>query len=235
MLNVEKHRQVLFNILRDIYKSSISYNLGFKGGTMLYFFYGLDRFSVDLDFDLLEEEKSGEIYSEIKDILQKYGTIKDEMDKNFTMYFLLDYGKNEKNIKIEISKRSSKTEEYQWKNFYGTDVLTMKIEDMFANKLVASTQRGGVANRDFYDIFFLLKEGFSFNREIIQKKAGKEATLYLEDLMNFLKKYKPFRGMTDGLGELLTKEKKLWVKQNLKEELVGQLQFLVDEMEKRGK
>lgn len=235
MLNVEKHRQMLFNILRDIYKSSISYNLGFKGGTMLYFFYGLDRFSVDLDFDLLEEEKSGEVYSEIKGILQKYGTIKDEMDKNFTMYFLLDYGKNEKNIKIEISKRPNKKEEYQWKNFYGTDVLTMKIEDMFANKLVASTQRRGVANRDFYDIFFLIKEGFSFNCEIIQEKTGKDATLYLEELMNFLKKYKPSRGMTDGLGELLTKEKKLWVKQNLKEELVGQLQFLVDEMEKRGK
>jgi predicted nucleotidyltransferase component of viral defense system len=232
MLNVEKHRRMLFNILRDIYKSSSSYNFGFKGGTMLYFFYGLDRFSIDLDFDLLEEEKSGEVYNEIRDILQKYGTIKDEMDKNFTMYFLLDYERNEKNIKIEISKRSSKTEEYQWKNFYGTDVLTMKIEDMFANKLVASTQRKGVANRDFYDIFFLLKGGFSFNEEIIQEKTGKEAVLYLKDLLNFLKKYKPARGMTDGLGELLTKEKKLWVKQNLKKELISQLEFLIDEMSK---
>lgn len=108
----------------------------------------------------------------------------------------------------------------------------MKIEDMFANKLVASTQRKGVANRDFYDIFFLLKRGFSFNEEIIQEKTGKEAVLYLKSLLNFLKKYKPARGITDGLGELLTKEKKLWVKQDLKKELIGQLEFLINEMSK---
>ena len=53
MLNKKKHRQVMFEILRDIYRSELGFYLGFKGGTMLYFFYNLNRFSVDLDFDLL--------------------------------------------------------------------------------------------------------------------------------------------------------------------------------------
>ena len=40
-------------ILKDIYTDvSISPLLGLKGGTCAYFFYGLPRFSVDLDFDL---------------------------------------------------------------------------------------------------------------------------------------------------------------------------------------
>ena len=42
-------------ILKDIYTDvSIAPLLGFKGGTCAYLFYGLPRFSVDLDFDLLE-------------------------------------------------------------------------------------------------------------------------------------------------------------------------------------
>ena len=41
-------------ILKDIYTdASISSLLGFKGGTCVYLFYNLPRFSVDLDFDLL--------------------------------------------------------------------------------------------------------------------------------------------------------------------------------------
>lgn len=52
MLNQIKHRFVLFNLIEDIYQSKLGFCLGFKEGTMAYFFYGLDRFSVDLDFDL---------------------------------------------------------------------------------------------------------------------------------------------------------------------------------------
>lgn len=57
MLNRTKHRLILFNIIRDIYKNKIGAFLGFKGGTMAYFFYGLDQFSVNLDFDLLNLKK----------------------------------------------------------------------------------------------------------------------------------------------------------------------------------
>jgi len=55
MLNREKHQLIMGQILKDIYTNiSISSLLGFKGGTCAYFFYDLPRFSVDLDFDLLE-------------------------------------------------------------------------------------------------------------------------------------------------------------------------------------
>ena len=45
-------------ILKDVYTDvSIAPLLGFKGGTCAYFFYGLPRFSVDLDFDLFSQDE----------------------------------------------------------------------------------------------------------------------------------------------------------------------------------
>jgi predicted nucleotidyltransferase component of viral defense system len=54
-INLTAHKTILFQILKDIYKETrISPYLGFKGGTAASLFYGLDRFSVDLDFDLTD-------------------------------------------------------------------------------------------------------------------------------------------------------------------------------------
>jgi predicted nucleotidyltransferase component of viral defense system len=49
-----KHKMYLIQILTDIYSDrELSVALGFKGGTAAMLFYGLPRFSVDLDFNLL--------------------------------------------------------------------------------------------------------------------------------------------------------------------------------------
>ena len=59
-------------ILKDIYTDiSIGPLLGFKGGTCAYFFYNLPRFSVDLDFDLLEvsEENKNETIFMLKNYI----------------------------------------------------------------------------------------------------------------------------------------------------------------------
>jgi predicted nucleotidyltransferase component of viral defense system len=57
-LNIPTHKTILFQILKDIYSdTTIAPFLGFKGGTATLLFYNLDRFSVDLDFDLLDESK----------------------------------------------------------------------------------------------------------------------------------------------------------------------------------
>ena len=68
----------MLQILRDIYSDlELANYLGFKGGTALMFFYGLPRFSVDLDFNLLKPEKENEVYQKVKTILLKYGKIDD--------------------------------------------------------------------------------------------------------------------------------------------------------------
>jgi len=53
MIDIQTHRLFMIKILKDIYSNfELSSLLGFKGGTALYLFYELPRFSVDLDFNL---------------------------------------------------------------------------------------------------------------------------------------------------------------------------------------
>jgi predicted nucleotidyltransferase component of viral defense system len=89
MLDQSKHRTILFNILKDIYQSPLKSQMMFKGGTLCYFYYQLGRFSTDLDFDYLGTESP---MNSIRTILQQYGSIKDEYEKQWTYFFLLDYG-----------------------------------------------------------------------------------------------------------------------------------------------
>jgi predicted nucleotidyltransferase component of viral defense system len=63
--------------------------LGFKGGTAAYLFYGLERFSTDLDFDLLSSDKEDFIFETINNILARYGTIKKARKKRYNIFFLL--------------------------------------------------------------------------------------------------------------------------------------------------
>ena len=70
MLSIVKHRVILVQILKDIYSDiEISSSLGFKGGTAVYLFYKLNRFSVDLDFNLLDEEKEQIVFDKINKII----------------------------------------------------------------------------------------------------------------------------------------------------------------------
>ncbi|MDQ7022644.1 MAG: nucleotidyl transferase AbiEii/AbiGii toxin family protein [Candidatus Gracilibacteria bacterium] len=74
MLNREKHRQIMYNILTEIFSGDLSKYLAFKGGTACYFLHNLDRFSTDLDFDLINSEIN--IDEKLIEILKKYGEIK---------------------------------------------------------------------------------------------------------------------------------------------------------------
>ncbi len=76
-LDQNKHKTILVRILKDIYsRPGINAILGFKGGTAANLLYDLDRFSVDLDFDLLESGKEDFIFEEVKSILQRHGRLK---------------------------------------------------------------------------------------------------------------------------------------------------------------
>ncbi|MFA4817196.1 MAG: nucleotidyl transferase AbiEii/AbiGii toxin family protein [Parcubacteria group bacterium] len=229
MIDIKLHRKYLFNILSDIYSSPVGAYLGFKGGTMFYYFQSLDRFSVDLDFDLLDETKANTVQQKIKEILEKYGEIIDEKDKFFNIFLLLSYQKGQQGIKVEISKRNSALSRYETKNFYGKSATVLNIEDAFAQKLVAATDRKRTASRDFYDIYFLLKNNFNFNEKIIQERTGKDAVSYFRDLKKFIGKNITERSILAGLGELMDPKQKDWAKKNLKKELLSQINFWLSE------
>jgi len=109
MLNKEKHRQIMYNILIDIFTSDLSKNLAFKWWTVCYFLHELDRFSTDLDFDFIWEYKN--IDDEIIFILKKYWDIK-KTGRNLT----LSYWKRDINIKanklVALTERNTNRDIY---------------------------------------------------------------------------------------------------------------------------
>lgn len=75
MLNITKHRIILLQILKDIYNDiSIAPILGLKGDTACFLFYNLPRFSIDLDFDLLDLKKEKFIFEKVGQNLNESGS-----------------------------------------------------------------------------------------------------------------------------------------------------------------
>lgn len=229
MLNKEKHQLIMGQVLKDIYTDvSISPLLGFKGDTCTYFFYNLPRFSVDLDFDLLEvtEENQKMVFEKIVAILSKYGTIKDQYIKRFTVFALLSYGDEDHNVKVEINVRKlaeNMKDLYEMKEYLGISMMVAKKDYLLAGKLAALTLRTETAMRDIFDIQYFAKNHWDINAEVIKNFTGKTVKEYLPDCVAFIEKVKDSQ-MLQGLGELIDNEKqKDWVRNHLKADAIFML------------
>jgi len=229
-LNQITHKTILIRILKDIYSHpEIGPVLGFKGGTAAYLFYDLDRFSVDLDFDLLASDKEDFVFDAIKRLLEKYGKVKTADKKRFSLIFILAYEDKEldaQNVKVEINKRNFGSK-YEIKSYLGIPIKVMVKEDMAANKLVAFYERIGKTNRDVYDSWFFLSNAWPINREIVEKRTAMTFRDFLCACIEMLKLMSN-KNMLSGMGELISDKQKAWVKSKLKEELLFQLQLLLN-------
>ena len=226
-MNINKHRFYLTQILTAIYSErELARCLGFKGGTALMIFHNLPRFSVDLDFDLLETEKADQVYTKVKNILLKYGTIKDEAQKFYGDLLALDYEHGERNLKIDISHRKFDNE-YEIKNLLGISVKTMKINDMFAHKLVALLGRKEIADRDIFDCWWFMRHQTPVKTSIIEKLTQKKYSDYMQECIHAMENL-PKRSLLYGLGELLEQDMKTFVRNKLRTEILTLLRFYKD-------
>lgn len=213
-LNIPVHKNILLQILKDIYSdTSIAPYLGFKGGTAAYIFYDLDRFSVDLDFDLLDETKKDQVFSRIEKIVKNYGQIKETRKKRFNLFFLISYEEKAQNIKIEINRRMFGSQ-YEMKTYLGISMLVMTEKDMFAHKLMAMHERMGKSNRDIFDVWFFAKNHWLINKKIVEERSGMPFAELLDKCIIQLEKTTS-RNILDGMGELLSEKQKDWVKADL--------------------
>ncbi len=226
MLNKEKHQLIMGQILRDIYSdTSVSSLIGLKGGTCAYFFYGLSRFSADLDFDLFSTDKAIQklVHEKIGGMLVRYGEVKDNYIKRNTIFFLLSYGDADHNIKVEVSVRiltSEIKEHYEVKEYLGISMLAGKKDYLFASKLSALTDRKMLAMRDIYDIWFFAKNNWDINTEVVKARTGKTIKEHIADCIPVIEAVKD-NEILRGLAELLLDEKeKAWVKNHLRKEVV---------------
>ena len=213
------HKNILFQILKDICSdTTIAPLLGFKGGTAAFMFYDLKRFSVDLDFDLLDESKEDYIFDRIKQIAKKYGSIKEMERKRFNLLFVLSYEDKARKIKIEINRRSFGSR-YELKTYLGVSMLVMVREDMFAHKLMAMHERIGKTSRDIYDVWFFLEHRWQINKAIVEQRAGMSFLVVLQKCLDQLEKMNN-RNILGGLGDLLTEPQKDWARTKLRTETI---------------
>ena len=223
-LDISLHKTILFQILKDIYSdTSISPFLGFKGGTAAMMFYNLDRFSTDLDFDLLDESSQKHVFDRMSTIVKKYGSLKESHQKHYSLFLLLSYEDKAHNIKIEINRRQFGSK-YEIKTYLGVPMLVMVPQDMFAHKLMAMYERVGKTSRDIYDVWFFLTHRFPINKDIVKQRAGMPYDQLIDRSVAKLESVNN-RDILKGIGELLTPSQKDWAKAKLRTETISLLQL----------
>lgn len=223
-MDINKHRFFMMQVLKDVYSDPVLANcLGFKGGTALMFFYGLPRFSVDLDFNLIDKSKEKTVYEKVRDTLLKYGKIEDEAMKFYGPILVLDYGMGERKLKVEISKREFDNH-YEIKNLLGIEMLVMTLPDMFAHKLCALLDRSELTGRDIFDCWFFLQRHTPLNAAIVEKRMEKPLADHLQACIERLEATSDTRLM-NGLGELTDGKMKSFTRTKLRNETIQLLQF----------
>jgi len=225
-MDFNKHKFFMLQILRDVYSDlELANALVFKGGTALMFFYDLPRSSVDLDFNLIRnsKEKEMEIYHKLRNILLKYGKIDDEAQKFFGPILVLNYGKGERKLKVEVSNRQHDSR-YDVKSFMGINMLVMTLADMFSNKLCALLDRNELTNRDIFDCWFFMENRTPVNINLVENRMKMPFPNYLQNCIDTIEKF-PNKNLLDGLGDLVNPNLKTFIRNKLRSEIVTLLRF----------
>lgn len=218
MFDKNLHRTIMAEVLKAFYSDSqIGSFLGFKGETAAYFFYNLPRISVDLDFDLLDEDKKLTVFEAIKNIIPKFGEVMEATEKRYTLFFLLRYKLGFRNLKIEISKRKP-IKKYSVNSFMGIPILVGEKDGALSGKLSAFLTRREFAARDAFDLWFFLKQGWDIDTEDLKLQTGLTTKEALNKALNQTLKIKK-EVMLNGLGELVEENQKNWIKDKLLKDL----------------
>ncbi len=176
--------------LSDLILLSISRNtkdeLVFKGGTCLFKFYKLDRFSEDLDFTLQKNFDIEKLLKKIVSDLNMFGAeceikrVKHVQDSVLVTLKIKGplYMGDEKTVatmRIDINTKSTVelkplVEKYVslYPDIPTFSLLVMQEKEILAEKVRAILTRGKA--RDIYDLWFLLRKGVDFDSELVRKK-----------------------------------------------------------------
>ena len=224
-----KHKVQLTRLLTalvdDLY---ISRWTQFKGGTCAAMLGYLDRFSVDLDFDIDKKADTTIVESTLKKIYSSLGfTIQNKSAQ--TLFYLLKYPspKGERNtLKLSFMGTDGEGNVYEKKYFPEIDRFfpCQTIETMFSNKLIALTNRykknKNIAVRDVYDIHHFFEQGYRYNPEIITMRTGKSAQDYLQEVVQFIEKKITDKDITNDMSFLLEYSHFQRIRKTLKQETI---------------
>jgi predicted nucleotidyltransferase component of viral defense system len=192
-------------ILKALSLSKFNDDISFLGGTCLRFMHDIDRFSEDLDFDLINKKgfKIEDLEQEIKQKLELQGfKVDTKIKKTEVIYIIffkfrnvlgefgLNVPKDEKMLvkfEIDFDPLKSINTETKFSNSFNErfPVFVNTLETLFAQKILAIIFRPYQKGRDFYDlVWFLSQKNIEPNYDIFKEKGIKITNR--EELIDFL-------------------------------------------------
>jgi len=192
-------------ILKALSLSAYNDSISFLGGTCLRFAYGINRFSEDLDFDLVRKDgfNIDELMQDIKNRLELQGFEIDARTKtteNIHIIFFkfkrvlrefgFDVQKDEKilvKFEIDFNPSAHINIENKFADSFNErfPMLVNSLETLFAQKILAIIFRPYQKGRDFYDlVWFLSQKNLEPKYEIFKEKGI--AIGNRQELINFL-------------------------------------------------
>jgi predicted nucleotidyltransferase component of viral defense system len=147
-LDWKAHSKMMDDFLDYLYSQTDRFV--FKGGSALYKFYGLDRFSEDLDFD----SEKGNITNIVKNFCKtrKLSQPKERKDTNKGQKHFIDYGIKGQTLKIETSLRNKNIDTKMIRHFGKYKVYDINV--LASQKIDAYRNRDKI--RDLYDVCFIV-------------------------------------------------------------------------------
>lgn len=226
------HRGQLFRLLIEIADTpSLSKTLIFKGGTCAAMQGQLDRFSVDLDFDIVPGTTKATVR---KDLEKVYSRLDLEIKNNSTatVQYVVKYhaSQNVRNtIKLDAIEYSIPSSVY--KPIYLVDIdrymLCQTVETMFAHKLVAVLDRyrkhQSIAGRDIYDIHYFFAHQHTYTKEVIQDRMKSSVKEFFTQLIDFIQEKVTQTSINEDLNMLLPPDRFSAIRKSLKLEVVAML------------
>lgn len=226
------HRAWLLRLLMAIADDrALQAMLRFKGGTCAAMRNLLDRFSVDLDFDLLSAEDIPKARERLEAIFRALRLTIKEHSKAVPQYFLrYDAEEGRRNtLALDITVPPPKSNAYEVVRFADIDrfVHCQDIATMVANKLVTPLDRfgkhGAIAGRDIYDIHHFLLQGLPWNDAVIEERTGMPVQKFLASLGEFIAARVTQTVIDHDLNTLLPPERFRSMRRTIKQETLALL------------
>lgn len=192
-------------ILAIVFNSKFGPHLSFLGGTCLRFVHRIERFSEDLDFDLIKPDLDYDALAKfLGKKLRELGFPADATVKKTENIIIInvkfsqvmkemgvsDLEDQKLKIKFEIDPTPYASIRHESRQVfaYGKsfNIISNTLETLFAQKILAIIFRPYQKGRDFYDlVWFLSQKKIEPNYEIFKEKGIKIANR--QELIDFLK------------------------------------------------
>lgn len=234
------HKVWLLRLLTAIAEDAyLSARIGFKGGTCAAMRGLLNRFSVDLDFDLLiREDEMATVRNAFEKCFKSLNLRIKDKSKKVPQYFLGYDARNlgERNtIKIDASFPAPKKNKYEMVKLPEIDrtINCQTIETIVSNKLITLIARhertGKIAGRDIFDIHHFLSNSYPYSEEIIFEQRKESPSKFFKRLIDFVDKKITNTIIDQDLNHLLPDSEFQFIRKILKQET---LMLLKNELEK---